>query len=179
LKPGDGPEARFERVRDFVGESAVGVEGAYALTRAAVLAQRWDVARKTLEPHLAERPQARFCALMADIEEAQGDKGRAREWLARAVKAPSDPMWVSDGVASPRWTPVSPVSGEIVPCEWKSPFEMPAEENRFTGTAPAAAITSAKPEAKPVEMPRTVEYVRPPDDPGPEMDARRAVVTDG
>ena len=54
---------------------------------------------------------------MAEIEEAAGDKGRAREWLSRAITAPRDPIWFSDGVASPRWTPVSPVSGEIVPCE--------------------------------------------------------------
>ncbi len=87
LKPGDGPEARFERVRDLVKDHPGGLEGAYALARAAVAAQRWDVARKALEPHLAERPQARLCALMADIEEAQGDRGRAREWLARAVTA--------------------------------------------------------------------------------------------
>ena len=112
LKPGDGPEARFERVRDLVNEHGGGLEGAFAMGRAAARAQRWDVARKALEPHLAGRPQARVCALMADIEEAQGDKGRAREWLARALWAPRDPMWGSDGVASPHWMAVSPVSGD-------------------------------------------------------------------
>ncbi len=177
LKPGDGPEVRFERVRDFVGNMA-GLEGAYALARAAAVAQRWDVARKALEPWLADQPQARLCVLMADVEEAQGDRGRAREWLARAVKAPRDPMWVSDGVASPRWTPVSPVSGEIVPCEWKSPFEMPVEDHRIADTAPAA-IASAKPHVKPVELPRAVEFIRPPDDPGPEVDVRRPLAADG
>ncbi len=179
LKPGDGPEARFERVRDLVRENAGGLEGAYALARAATAAQRWDVGRKTLEPYLANQPQARLCVLMADIEEGQGDRGRAREWLARAIKAPRDPIWVSDGVASPRWTPVSPVSGEIVPCEWKSPFDMPAEEDRIAETPPIAAIAPVQPQPKPVEQPRTVEYIRPPDDPGLEADARRAAVTDG
>lgn len=178
LKPGDGPEIRFERVRDLASNGS-DLESAYALARAAALAQRWDVARRALEPYLADQPQARLCVLMADIEEAQGDKGRAREWLARAVKAPRDPMWVSDGVASPRWAPVSPVSGEIVPCEWKSPFEMPADDKQIAESAPVAVIASPKPQAKPVDVPRTVEYVRPPDDPGPEIDVRRAVVTDG
>ncbi len=176
LKPGDGPEARFERVRDLTAGSGDSLEAAYALARAAAIAQRWDVARKALEPWLADQPQARLCVLMADIQEAAGDKGRAREWLARAVKAPRDPIWVSDGVASPRWTPVSPVSGEIVPCEWRTPFEMPAEDQRIHRTAPAAAITSAKAPEKPVDLPRPVEYVRPPDDPGlpealPEVEA--------
>ena len=162
LKPGEGPDARFERVRDLIRQNAGGIEGAFALARAATQAQRWDVARKTLEPYIVGRPQARMCVLMADIEEAHGDKGRAREWLSHAVAAPRDPIWVSDGVASPRWTPVSPVSGEIVPCEWKSPFEMPGEET----PAPPAAITLAAPPEKKIELPRPAEHFRPPDDPG-------------
>ena len=113
-----------------------------ALARAAASAQRWDVARKALEPYLDTRPQARLCALMADIEEAQGDKGRAREWLARAVRAPRDPIWVSDGVASPRWTPVSPVSGEMVPCAWKQPFEMPGEDAAAMAVPPPPALAA-------------------------------------
>ncbi|OYU72057.1 MAG: heme biosynthesis protein HemY, partial [Alphaproteobacteria bacterium PA3] len=109
LIPGDGPDARLDRVRDLLKEDKGGLEGAVALARAAIRAQRWDMARDALQPYVDNRPQARVCALMADIEEAQGDKGRAREWLARALTAPRDPIWVSDGVASPRWTPVSPV----------------------------------------------------------------------
>ena len=36
---------------------------------------------------------------MARIEgEQHGDKGRVREWLARAVNAPRDPAWTADGV---------------------------------------------------------------------------------
>ena len=136
LIPGDGPEARYDRVRDLLKEHKGGIEGAVALARAAAKAKHWDVAREALAPWLDDRPQARICALMADIEEASGDKGRAREWLARALTAPRDPIWVSDGVASPRWTPVSPVSGDIVPCEWKAPFEMPEqlEPDRRAGT---------------------------------------------
>jgi HemY protein len=178
LKPGEGPDARFERVRDLVAETAGGLEGAHALARAAAQAQRWDVARKTLEPHLADRPQARLCVLMADIEEAQGDRGRAREWLSRAVRAPRDPIWVSDGVASPRWTPVSPVSGEIVRCEWKAPFEMPGDETALSAPAPIKVSETGKP----ANLPRPLEHFRPPDDPGlpePEAGARRSIATDG
>jgi HemY protein len=180
-KPGDGPEARFERVRDLVKEHAGGLEGAYSLARAAAAAQRWDVARRALEPHMAERPQARLCALMADIEEAQGDKGRAREWLARAVKAPRDPIWVSDGVASPRWTPISPVSGDIVPCEWKVPFDMPGDDRPQEIAAPAVTAAAVR-----IERPRMAERLRPPDDPGlpedftgPQTATRRGFAADG
>ncbi len=179
-KPGEGPEARFERLRDLVKDGSSGVEGAYAVARAAAQAQRWDVARKSLEPHIENQPQARLCVLMSEIEEAQGDKGRAREWLARAVRAPRDPIWVSDGVASPRWTPVSPVSGEIVPCEWKAPFEMPEV------TSPGPVETPGlQPLPRKIEKPRIVQQIRPPDDPGlaedlgtPETAARKTLAAD-
>ena len=174
LIPGDGPEARYDRVRDLLKEHKGGIEGAVALARAAVKAKHWDEARKALEPYLEERPQARVCALMADIEDASGDKGRAREWLARALTAPRDPIWVSDGVASPRWTPVSPDSGEIVPCEWKAPFEMPeqVEAERLPAVATPEPAPAPSPAAEPAAPPKTLEAPkmvvpqRPPDDPG-------------
>lgn len=167
-KPGDSAEACFDRVRELVREKDGGLEGAFALARAAVRAQRWDVARDTLKPHLESRPQARLCALMADIEEAQGDKGRAREWLARALRAPRDPIWVSDGVASPHWTPVSPVSGEIVPCDWKQPFDMPEQPEPDLPPPPpvAEALPKAEPPPRLIEAPQKVTPIHQPDDPG-------------
>jgi HemY protein len=161
-RSGDGPEERFERVRDLVGNTDEHLEGAVALARAAVAAKRWNVARKMLEPHCQASPQARICALMAQIEEAGDDKGRAREWLARALNAPRDPMWVSDGVASPHWTPLSPVTGEIVPCEWKMPFETPLlpEYETFV-TAPQLAVSAPATGGAAV-----LSAPRPPDDPG-------------
>ena len=92
LIPGDGPDARLDRVRELLKEDKGGLEGAVALARAATRAQRWDMARDALQPYVDNRPQARVCALMADIEDAQGDKGRAREWLSRALTAPRDPF---------------------------------------------------------------------------------------
>ncbi|MBI3671834.1 MAG: heme biosynthesis protein HemY [Rhizobiales bacterium] len=191
-KPGEGPEARLERVRDLVGDPAGNIEAGVALARAAVAAQRWDLARTSLEPFTAGRPEARICALMAEIEEGQGDKGRAREWLARAVTAPRDPMWVSDGVAAHRWTPTSPVSGEIVTAQWKTPYEMPeltpqrAAETEVPVLAPVPAVELAAEPPKPAERPRAVEAFRPPDDPGvgeavaePEAAARRSLAAEG
>jgi HemY protein len=160
---GDGPDARFEKLRELVTEKP-GVEGDIALARAAIAAKRWDVAREALSSYTAERPQERVCALMADIEEAAGDKGRAREWLARALRAPRDPMWVSDGVASLRWTPVSPVTGQIVPCEWKVPYEMLGETEPPTPLEASAGQEAITPVL--LEKPKKVEPVRPPDDPG-------------
>ncbi len=159
-KLGDDPEQRFERVRDLVGKPGESIEAAYSLARVAINAKRWDVARATLEPFIEDKPQARLCGLMAEIEEAADDKGRAREWLARALHAPRDPVWVSDGVASTRWTPVSPVTGEIVSCEWKPPFEYTSNA-QWQVAAPAETPLLAT-------EPKAVEQFRAPDDPGIE-----------
>lgn len=167
VQPGAGPEDRFERVRDGVGATENSLEASVALARAAIAAQRFDVARDALSDFASEQPQARVCALMAQVEEASGgadgSRGRSREWLARALHAPRDPMWVSDGVANTRWVPVSPVTGEIVPCEWKVPFDvLPQAESEQLGAVPALAN-------KPAAAAQASEIAPPPaDDPGIE-----------
>jgi HemY protein len=61
---------------------------------------------------------------MARIESGElGDKGREREWLARAVRAPRDRAWIADGYVSDRWLPVSPVTGAVDGFEWKAPVD--------------------------------------------------------
>lgn len=161
-KPDETPDARFERMRDFVGETQKNIESACALTRTAIDSKRFDVAKETLLHFIDGQPQARVCGLMAEIENAQGDKTRSREWLARALHAARDPVWVSDGVASTRWTPVSPVTGEIVPCEWKPPFEMAHGGEWLQHTSERPQIAAKKEEAKPTER------IPSPDDPGIE-----------
>lgn len=179
---GDGPEARYERVRDLVGPRPESLEGCCALAKAAIAARRLDVARAALALQIADRPQARVCAMMGQIEDAEGDKGKAREWFARAIHAPRDPMWVSDGVASPRWTALSPVTGEIVPSEWKVPFDMlPAEQPEAAEATEAdgslPAITLKVPEKQGdssagAEPRKSLPFGRPPDDPGVEAPER-------
>jgi HemY protein len=179
-KPGEDAEDRFERVRELVGNTDDHLEGAYALARAAITARRFEAAKKILAPHAEHAPQARICALMADIEDALDDKGRAREWLARAIHAPRDPMWVSDGVASPKWTPVSPVTGEIVPCEWKPPYDTfampsplpsaPVQAQAKDASLPALTSAAATPAVVTPDSP----LARPPDDPGIDPEEARA-----
>jgi HemY protein len=168
IDPAEDAEARFERLRDGVGKPEDHIENAVAIARAAITARRIDVARAALLPHIEAQPQARICALMAQVEDASDDKGRAREWLARAISATRDPVWVSDGVASTRWMPVSPVTGEIVPCEWKSPYDMaPGEvallDNNAAGTS--ASVMLPSPTTK-TETGSTPPKHLVPDDPG-------------
>ncbi len=60
---------------------------------------------------------------MARIESEQGDKGRVREWLARAVHAPRDPAWTADGITADHWAPISPVTHALDAFQWRVPVE--------------------------------------------------------
>ncbi len=158
----DTAENQFERVRDLVGKAPAEIEGAYALAQAAFAAKRFEAAKNVLENFVEVRPQQRMCGLMAEIEDALGDKGKSREWLARAFHAAKDPLWVSDGVAALRWTPISPVTNEIVLCEWKEPFELPSGgQLQFQPEKEPTAPTK-------IEDAAMAALPRPPDDPGVE-----------
>ena len=123
VRSGDSSLDRLKRIKSLVAKSG-GIEGAVALATAAIDALEWKTAREALSAYAHDRPQARICGLMAEIEEGEfGDKGRAREWLARAVRAPRDPAWTADGHISRSWLPVSPVSGELGGFKWKVPVE--------------------------------------------------------
>ncbi|HKJ61059.1 MAG TPA: hypothetical protein VKA94_03565, partial [Hyphomicrobiales bacterium] len=44
-----------------------------------------------------------------------------REWLARAVRASRDPVWMADGVIFSEWQPISPITGRLDAFEWRVP----------------------------------------------------------
>jgi HemY protein len=150
-------------VRALVREPTGHVEGNLALARAALDARELVLARQSLEALLL-KPTQRVATLMAELEELQhGDVGRAREWMARALRASRDPAWTADGFVSERWLPVSPVTGRIDAFEWKVPLEEvsgPArvidEPSEPVMTAPGAssAPTRATPAAGPPPQPR-------------------------
>jgi HemY protein len=152
-KPSASPRERLKRIQTLVARSAASEEGAVAVAEAAIEAQQWDEAKAALEPYLSNRPRARICALMAEIAEAEGDKGRAREWLTRAVRAPRDPQWTADGIVSDIWLAVSPVSGELGGFEWKAPLERlatePGPEPNRDVAMPAPVIVVEEPDAGP------------------------------
>jgi len=164
-RPGESTRDRLGRIRSLLALSPGGEEGAVALARAAIEAHDWKTAREALAEHVSGRPRARLCVLMAEIEEGEfGDKGRAREWLARAVAAPRDPAWVAEGFVSERWRPVSPVTGELGAFAWKVPLDSlslmgPVEE----AAQPSPPLIEAKP-VSPQPQPRRSE---PLPEPGP------------
>lgn len=124
IRPGETGRDRLKRMRGLAALKPGDVEGRLAVARAAIDAREFEAARSELRAVFAERPSQRACLLMADLEEAEhGDRGRVREWLSRAVRAPRDPVWTADGVASEHWAPVSPASGRLDAFEWKVPIE--------------------------------------------------------
>lgn len=119
---GDSALDRLKRVKALAALRAHNVEGALALARAALEASDYALARAQLKAALTLEPTRRVFLLMAELEETQhGDRGRVREWLARAVHAPADPAWVADGVVSETWAPVSPVDGRLDAFTWALP----------------------------------------------------------
>jgi HemY protein len=121
---GDSPRDRLDRVRQLAALSPNSLEGPIAVATAAIEARQFDEARAALEPLVPGRMTQRVATLMARIEgEQHADKGRVREWLARAVNSPRDPAWTADGFVADRWMPVSPVTGALDAFQWRVPLE--------------------------------------------------------
>jgi HemY protein len=122
VRPGDSPNDRLGRIKSLIVMTPDHTEARIALATAAVDARDWCEARWALEPLVEHNPTARVCALMARIEGGEKrDAGRVREWLARAVRAPRDPVWLADGVVSEEWQPISPITGVLDAFEWRVP----------------------------------------------------------
>ena len=158
----ESAEDKFERVRDLVGKEPASAEGRFALARALIDAARFDAAREILAVEVASNPMAGVCVLMAEIEEASGDAAKGKAWLGRALAAPHDPVWMSEGVVLAEWSPISPISGEVVAPEWASPKHH-AAHHRLSFTASAAQDQPAVTLLSPALLKPHV-----PDDPGVE-----------
>ncbi len=197
LRFGDSARERLARMQRLAAKTPGQREAALAVARAALDARVFQTARDALAPY-ASAPTRRVAELMAALEEAEhGDTGRAREWMARAMRAPSDPVWTADGVVSDRWLPVTP-KGRLDGFEWKVPLAeigvsrplveisaTPAPEPAATAPAkakPETVVSEAKREPAPRKATRTADkpaarakpaepvipLVHAPDDPGPE-----------
>jgi len=164
LRIADSARERLARVESLVRQTPGHIEGRLALARAAIDAREFAAARAALEPLLAE-PTQRVATLMAELEEVEhGDTGRAREWMARALRATRDPGWTADGFVSDRWMPVSPVTGRIDAFQWRVPVaEIPGatrviEQVRQVRPAP-------QPVPQPVAQPVAPPAIEPPAEP--------------
>jgi HemY protein len=126
-QPGASAVDRLKRMGEIIETPPPHRAAGMALARAAIDAYDWPLARQALAPFIGADATQGVASLMAEIEEGQsGDQGKAREWLARAVRAPRDPAWTADGMVSDEWEPVSPVTGRLDAFEWKVPMTLTA-----------------------------------------------------
>lgn len=190
VRLGDSARERLTRMQKLAGKVPGQLEGALAVARTALDAREFATARAALAPYISA-PTRRVATLMAEIEEAdQGDQGRVREWMARAMRASGDPAWTADGAVAEHWLPVSP-KGRLDGFEWKVPLAEIGEARPVIEATPPVVETIAlqAPETRPstaAEMPprkaarsktsakqKPVEPVIPlvhaPDDPGPDL----------
>lgn len=122
-QPGASAVDRLKRMSELIEQPPPHRAAGMALARAAIDAYDWSLARDALAPFAGPDATQGVASLMAEIEEGQhGDQGKAREWLARAVRAPRDPVWTADGLVSDEWEPVSPATGRLDAFEWKVPM---------------------------------------------------------
>jgi HemY protein len=126
LRPGDSNADRLAKARTLAKLMPRDPESQVIVARAALAARDFKAAREAMAPLVAdgERPTARMCLIMAELEDAEtGDEGQVREWLARSARAPRDPVWMADGVATSTWVPASPVTGRLDAFVWQKPAD--------------------------------------------------------
>ncbi|WP_108396690.1 heme biosynthesis protein HemY [Devosia submarina] len=150
-QPGASAVDRLKRLREIIDVPPPHRSAGTALARAAIDAYDWPLARNALAPFVGPEATQGVASLMAEIEEGQnGDHGKAREWLARAVQAPRDPAWTADGLVSDEWEPVSPVTGRLDAFEWKVPVTL---SSRSVATLPAQSSAEAALPLAPAQNP--------------------------
>ncbi len=153
LRQGDSNADRLARARNLAKLLPRDPESRMALASAASTACDYKTAREAMLPMIEgdERPTARMCLIMAEIEEAEhGESGYAREWLARASRAPRDAAWIAGGVMSEQWLPASPVTGKLDAFVWRRP-----DERQSAGGEPEEALF--RPIAAPAEPTLLIE----------------------
>ena len=126
--PAESNAQMLDRVKRLAQLAPTAPESCHILAQVALSAREFAKAREALAPLVApgEQPTAHTCLLMAEIEDAElGPSGPVREWLARGSRAPRDPVWIADGVASRSWAPISPKTGRLDAFEWAPPPDSP------------------------------------------------------
>jgi len=118
----DDSTRRYERVQRLNALNTGHLEGRIAIARAALDAGDFDGARSSLEAAGYTEPEARLCALWAELEDVQHGPGlAAREWLLRASRAPSGPVWscAECSKSAAVWAPVCSHCQAFDTMEWR------------------------------------------------------------
>jgi HemY protein len=142
----------------LAAQNPAAVESAVAVAEAALAAQLWGEARRHLGQAIAEQadgPSRRLCLLMARLEESEHPhENRAREWLDRALDAPSDRAYVCArcGAESDGWGALCGQCHSFDAIAWRAPppvaraIDLEAASLAPPLPLPASLATAGKPE---------------------------------
>lgn len=163
---GDSAVDRLKRAKRLESIRSNNAVALATVAEAALEARELALAREKAEAAARLEPTESIFLLLADIEEADtGDEGRIRHWMAQALRSPRDPAWTADGVTSPTWLPVSPVSGRLDAFEWKAPplqLSGTTEDGHPNAdeairSLPPVSATPPAPEPEPAKPPAAIE----------------------
>ena len=103
------------------------------MARALLDAKLWGQARKHLEIGGGDTPDAAFCRLFAELEQAEhGDAAGARDWRGRISEAPRAPSWLCSncGATAQEWSALCGHCGAFETLRWTTlPRVMRATED--------------------------------------------------
>ncbi len=94
LNPDETAHERAKRLRGLAEMKPDHMESRLLIARQAINTHKWQDGRDALEPLVTRNPTSRVCALMAEIEQGDGNIDALREWLARAVAAAPESDWI-------------------------------------------------------------------------------------
>lgn len=124
---GGEDEPPLERVKRFQRLCSIRPnhpESHYALAEVSLAADLWGEARRHLETAGGDRPTARHCRLMAELEESEsGNLEVTRHWLDRAMSAPPGEGWYCSecGSVAGAWAPCCDSCGSFDSLKWTLP----------------------------------------------------------
>ncbi len=124
LGAGTGANERIAAIERLAGYNRDHEESHLAIAKAALAAKMWKEAREHLEAVAGDRPSARVCRHMAELEELQnGDLEASREWLVKASLGDPDEAWACDdcGQVVAEWAAVCEKCGHFDSYQWRVP----------------------------------------------------------
>ncbi len=145
LKPEESSGARASRMMGLAERNPNHIESRLLTAEQWLHLKDWAQARAALG-ELPERIQSsRLAALMADVEQGQGDFHAQRHWMTRALHAPRDPQWICEHCRSQQqvWSPLCARCEAFDSLSWR----VSNEEPRLLS---AAAPADARPHPEPV-----------------------------
>lgn len=195
IKPDEDQDVKAKRLKGLAQLNAQHFESRILAAEQSIAQRRWAEAHASLDPMSQAFPTARICALMAELaEKERGDTQAAHHWLSRAVKAQRDACWTCGhcGWSGSEWIAICPNCSAFDSLTWSTPAadvleklapEFPADEwieplvEEPVIHPIQEVIIEAGPPTPRVAAPEpsyaheSIALPRPPDDPGPELDA--------